>query len=377
MSTFNLPDLGEGLQDAEIVAWHVAEGDHVVTDEPLLSIETEKAVVEVPSPRSGYIKRILGKPRERVKVGAPIVEFSDEPHADTGTVVGDLGARPPVAAPGPFPAPAESIGAMKPAASRIEASPAVRTLAHQRGIDLSTIEGTGPGGIITRADVARSGTFAGKAASEQPMQLHGVRRSMAVNMARSHAEVAPATVWDEADVETWWREHADVSARVIRAIATACAAEPILNSWYDGKAMTLETHRKIDLGVAVDLEGGLIVPVLRDVANKDLAALRRDLDALKAAVPNRSVPAPDLRNPTITLSNFGMMAGRHAALVVVPPQVAIVGVGKIALQAAPGDERVSFRHLLPLSITFDHRAVTGGEAGRFLKAMIDDLGKQS
>ena len=206
MSTFNLPDLGEGLQDAEIVAWHVSEGDHVVTDEPLLSVETEKAVVEVPSPRSGYNKQILGMPLERVKVGAPIVEFSDEPHADAGTVVGDLGTQPAASASGQSrpSAPAASIGAAKPASPRLEASPAVRALAHQRGIDLSTIKGTGPGGAIIRADIERSGTAAVRASSEQPMEVHGVRRSMALNMARSHAEVVPATVWDEADVETWW-----------------------------------------------------------------------------------------------------------------------------------------------------------------------------
>jgi pyruvate dehydrogenase E2 component (dihydrolipoamide acetyltransferase) len=121
------------------------------------------------------------------------------------------------------------------------------------------------------------------------------------------------------------------------------------------------------------LEGGLIVPVLRDVSSKDLTSLRCELDVLKVAVRGRSVPAAELRNPTITLSNFGMMAGRHAALVVLPPQVAIIAAGKIALQAVPGDEKVAFHHRLPLSITFDHRAVTGGEAGRSLKTMIDDL----
>lgn len=378
MSTFNLPDLGEGLQDAEIVAWHVAEGDHVVTDEPLLSVETEKAVIEVPSPRSGYVKRILGKPREQVKVGAPIVEFSDEPHVDTGTVVGDLGAEPAIAArEHSLPSgSADSVGAKKPPAPRIETSPAVRALAHERGVDLTKIEGTGPNGTITRADVERSKSDMA-ASPEQTTQLNGVRRSMAVNMARSRAEVVPATVWDEADVETWWSEHADITVRMIRAVAVACATEPILNSWFDGKAMVLEIHRKIDLGVAVDLEDGLIVPVLRDAASKDPVALRQELDALKAAVRSRTVPETDLRNPTITFSNFGMVAGRHAVLVVVPPQVAIVGVGRIALQAVPGDKGVAFRHRLPLSITFDHRAVTGGEAGRFLKAMIDDLGKGS
>jgi len=377
MSTFNLPDLGEGLQDAEIVAWHVAEGDHVVTDEPLVSVETEKAVVEVPSPRSGYIKRIIGKPRERVKVGAAIVEFSDEPHADTGTVVGDLGARPAPtagaqpAAPAPTPAPA------RPAAARIEVSPAVRSLARQRGVDLAHITGTGPNGVITRADVERAVAVTAAAPSGEPVALHGVRRSMAINMARAHAQVVPATVWDDADVEAWWSERCDVTSRIIRAIAAGCAAEPVLNSWFDPAAMTLQAHRHIDLGVAVDLEGGLIVPVLRDVAGKDAAALRRDLDRLKALVRTRAVPIADLRHPTITLSNFGMLAGRHAALVVVPPQVAIIGTGKITCQVVAHDKALAVRHRLPLSITFDHRAATGGEAGRFLEAMIDDLQKAS
>jgi len=374
MSTFNLPDLGEGLIDAEIVAWHVGEGDHVVTDAPLLSVETEKAVIEVPSPRSGYIKRILGKPHERVKVGAPIVEFSDEAHADTGTVVGDLGAAKPAVTATTAVAAAVPVGATRPAAaSRIEASPAVRALARQRGVDLGTLAGSGPDGAITRADVERATETT--APADQPAELHGVRRSMAINMAKSHAEVVPATVWDAADIESWWSEHADVTSRLIRAISAACAAEPILNSWFDGKAMTLQIHRKIDLGIAVDLDDGLIVPVLRDVGGRDAAGLRRDLDRLKTQVRERSVPVADLRNPTITLSNFGMVAGRHAALVIVPPQVAIIGTGRATLEAVPQDNATAFHHRLPLSLTFDHRAVTGGEAGRFLKAMIDDLEK--
>jgi len=372
MSTFHLPDLGEGLQDAEIVAWHVAEGDHVVADEPLLAVETEKAVVEIPSPRSGYIKRLLGKPHERVKVGAPIVEFDDAPHADTGTVVGDLSVTR--AAPALPAVAAVPRAAVRPSL-RAEVSPAVRALARQRGVDLAAVVGTGPGGAISRADVERAVAAAQPAG--EPVALRGMRRSMAVNMAKAHAEVVPATVWDEADVEPWWNEQTDVTGRLIRAVAAGCAAQPILNSWYDGKAMTLRTFAHIDLGVAVDLEGGLIVPVLRDVGNKPAAVVRGDLDKLKAAVRARSVPVADLLNPTMTLSNFGMIAGRQAALVVVPPQVAIVGTGKIARYAVPTSAGPAFRHKLPISITFDHRAVTGGEVSRFLKAMIDDLEKET
>lgn len=371
MSTFSLPDLGEGLIDAEIVAWHVAEGDHVVADEPLVSVETEKAVVEVPSPRSGYVKRLLAKSHERVKVGAVIVEFDDAPHVDTGTVVGDLGGSPEAAAPAaprPGPRPAQPAQAPRSGGAKVSASPAVRALAHQRGVDLTTIAGTGPNGTITRADVEHAGTGG-------PVALTGIRRSMAVNMAKAHAEVAPATVWDDADIGAWWTGHDDITIRLIRALAAACAAEPILNSWFDGQAIAVQTFATIDLGIAVDFEGGLIVPVVRDAGKREPAALRAEIDRLKAAARARSVAVADLRNPTITLSNYGMMAGRQAALVVVPPQVAIIGAGRIFQQAVPRGSSVAFTHLLPLSLTFDHRVATGGEAGRFLKAMIDDLQK--
>jgi len=374
MSTFNLPDLGEGLQDAEIVAWHVAEGDHVVVDEPLVSVETEKAVVEVPSPRSGYVKHLLGKLHERLKVGSPLVEFDEAPHVDTGTVVGQLEAKPekrPSAELKPNRAipmrPTPSASA--PLSAKVSASPATRALAHQLGVDLTQIAGSGPQGTITRADVEKSAPGA--------RELSGMRRSMAINMAKAHAEVVPATVWDEADVGSWWSEHNDITIRLIRAVAAACATEPILNSWYDGQAMTIQTLGRIDLGLAVDSEGGLIVPVVRDAGKREPSVLRAEVNRLKTAARARSVPFADLRKPTITLSNFGMMAGLQAALVVVPPQVAIVGAGRIFQQAVPRGTSFTFTHVLPLSVTFDHRVATGGEAGRFLKAMIDDLQKSA
>ncbi|MGO8908444.1 MAG: dihydrolipoamide acetyltransferase family protein [Bradyrhizobium sp.] len=379
MSTFNLPDLGEGLQDAEIVAWHVAEGDHVVVDEPLVSVETEKAVVEVPSPRSGYIKHLLGQPHQRLKVGAPLVEFDEAPHVDTGTVVGQLDEKPET--PPPAERKASSVIAAGPAPGasagelRVSASPAIRALARQRGIDLTRIAGSGPQGTITRADVEGANVSGGGGAATDARELSGMRRSMAINMAKAHAEVVPATVWDEADVGSWWTGQGDTTIRLIRAVAAGCAAEPIFNSWYNGQAMSLQTFGRIDLGIAVDTEAGLIVPVVRDAGKYEPSALRAEVNRLKAAARARSVPLADLRNPTITLSNFGMMAGLQAALVVVPPQVAIVGAGRIFQQAVPRETSFTFTHVLPLSLTFDHRLATGGEAARFLKAMIDDLHK--
>jgi pyruvate dehydrogenase E2 component (dihydrolipoamide acetyltransferase) len=363
MSSFVLPDLGEGLQEAEIVAWHVAEGDHVVADQPLVSVETEKAVVEVPSPRSGRIVRLLGKLHDRIKVGAPIVEFEEGAHPDGGTVVGDLTSAPSTARSAMPPQPEARTATL--------ASPAVRALARERGVDLAAITGHGPRGVVTREDVERAVVPAGGAIPGEP--LRGMRRSMAANMARAHAEVVPATLFDEADVEAWWKPGADVMVRFVRGVIAGCRAVPALNAWFDARTMVLEAKPRIDLGIAVDTATGLIVPVLRDVGKCDASVLQHHLSALIAAAHARTVSLSQLRDATITLSNFGRLAGTHATLVIIPPQVAIIGAGRIAPKAVPAHLGAAFRHTLPLSLTFDHRAATGGDAARFLQAMIADL----
>jgi pyruvate dehydrogenase E2 component (dihydrolipoamide acetyltransferase) len=362
MSTFVLPDLGEGLQEAELVAWHVGEGDHVVADQPLVSVETEKAVVEVPSPQDGKIARLCVQPGKRVKVGGPLVEFEEGPRTDTGTIVGELSAAPPPVPP----------SAPQPAAVR--AAPAVRALAQRLGVDLAAVTASGPGGTVTSADVERAARAQTAAGPVEP--LAGVRRAMAVNMARSHAEIVPATVSDEADI-AGWAPQSDVTIRLARAIVAGCAASPGLNAWYDGRTMERRLLKQIDLGLAVDTEDGLFVPVLRNVAERDAADLRRGIEAMKKDVRARAVPVAELRGQTITLSNFGMFAGRFAALVVVPPQVAILGAGRITERPVVADGKLAAHRILPLSLTFDHRAVTGGEAARFLKAAIEDLEKQN
>jgi 2-oxoisovalerate dehydrogenase E2 component (dihydrolipoyl transacylase) len=360
MSVFVLPDLGEGLQEAELVEWHVAAGDHVVADQPLVSVETEKAVVEVPSPQSGRVARLCVAPGERVKVGAALVEFAEGEHADTGTVVGELAP----AAPQPAAAPT-------PAGSAVRAAPAVRALAQRLGVELAVVTATGPGGAVTSADVeraARALTEAGPAEA-----LAGVRRAMAANMARSHAEVVPATVSDEADIEAW-AAGTDTTIRLVRAIAAGCRAAPALNAWYDGRSQERRLLPQIDLGLAVDTEDGLFVPVLRNVAGRGAADLRHGIERMKADVRARKVPVAELRGQTFTLSNFGMFAGRFAALVIVPPQVAILGAGRIGRRpVVMSDGAIAAHRILPLSLTFDHRAVTGGEAARFLAAAIADL----
>jgi pyruvate dehydrogenase E2 component (dihydrolipoamide acetyltransferase) len=163
----------------------------------------------------------------------------------------------------------------------------------------------------------------------------------------------------------------------MRAIAAACRAEPALNAWYNSGAGARRLVKRIDIGIAIDTEGGLIVPVMRNVAERDARDLRAGLDRLRADAAARSIPLEELRGATITLSNFGMIGGRFASLVVVPPQVAIVGAGRIAALVVAHQGRPAVRRVLPLSLTFDHRVVTGGEAARFIVALKSDLERPS
>jgi pyruvate dehydrogenase E2 component (dihydrolipoamide acetyltransferase) len=366
MRQFLLPDLGEGLEEAEIVAWHVTEGDHVVADQPLVSVETDKAVVEVPSPQSGRIARLFGAKGDLVKVGAPLVEFAEGPQADAGTVVGDLR---PAQQPARRATPGMPAGGAAPARPQ-QVLPAVRALARKLDVDLNLVHGSGPDGTVTRADVERAARSLGEAGPAEP--LRGMRRAMAQRMAAARAEVVPATVTEEADIGAWGPSE-DVTIRLVRAIAAACKAEPSLNAWYNAAGGERRLIGRVDVGMAVDTEGGLIVPVLRNVAERDARDLRAGLDRMRADAAARSIPPDELRGATITLSNFGMIGGRFANLVVVPPQVAIVGAGRIGQRVMVHEGQPAVCAVLPLSVTFDHRVVTGGEAARFLVALKLDL----
>jgi 2-oxoisovalerate dehydrogenase E2 component (dihydrolipoyl transacylase) len=369
MSTFALPDLGEGLVEAEVVSWHVGEGDHVVVDQPLLSVETEKAVVEIPSPNAGHIGKLLAKVGERVKVGAPLVEFEEGPHAESGTVMGQLAgatAAKPTSQPGTTATPARPVSN----APGVRASPAVRARARELAVDLSAVTPTGPDNTITLADVQE--VSSNSTTDPGAQTLRGARRVMATNMARAWREVVHATVQDDAVVHAWTTTE-DVSDRLVRALIAGCKAEPALNAGFDGATLSLRANETINLGIAIDSPEGLFVPVLRDVARGTPQDWRSQIEAFKQRVQDRSLAPADMRGATITLSNFGSIAGRNASLIVMPPQVAILGVGRMMMQPVQAGEGVAMRRALPLSLTFDHRAITGGMAARFLRAVIGDL----
>ncbi|MDQ2090082.1 dihydrolipoamide acetyltransferase family protein [Marimonas arenosa] len=360
MNIFNLPDLGEGLQDAEIVAWHVTEGDYVISDQPLVSVETDKAVVEIPAPYSGTIKRLIAETGDIVPVGGALAEISTERDKDTGAIVGDIGPKAEQAHPAGSRPPAP------PGSPTVQAAPAVRRLAHERAVDLAGVAGSGPGGAILSSDVlaAASGTVPGE-------ELRGARRAMARTMTMSHASVVAATVMDHALIDGW-SVNEDPTLRLVHAVVAACKAEPALNAWFDGKRRQLHDH--VDLALAMDTPDGLFTPVLRHVGTDDVAG---QLSVLKAAVRDRSIQREAMKGATITLSNFGMIGGAYAALVVTPPQVAILGAGRISVQMTVVDDHPGPSRILPLSLSFDHRVVTGGEAARFLNAVKENLEREN
>ncbi|HET7655603.1 MAG TPA: dihydrolipoamide acetyltransferase family protein, partial [Luteimonas sp.] len=212
----------------------------------------------------------------------------------------------------------------------------------------------------------------GVAASGQPEQLKGVRRNMARVMADAHAQVVPTTLVDDADLHAWIGKQ-DITARLIRSIVAACKAVPALNAWFDGQSLSRTLHPHVDVGIAVDTEDGLFVPALRNADMLDAQGVRAGIQRLRQQVESRTIPASELSGYTISLSNFGMFAGRYATPVVVPPCVAIVGAGKLSHDVVAVMGGIEVHRRMPISLTFDHRAATGGEAARFLKALLDDL----
>jgi pyruvate dehydrogenase E2 component (dihydrolipoamide acetyltransferase) len=372
MTTFHLPDLGEGLPEAEIVSWHVAVGDTVKTDDLLVSVETAKAVVEVPSPQSGVIAHLYAAEGDMVETGAPLVDFSDADVAvttpkaqkandDSGTVVGNVPTGGGLIAET-----AIAGSSRRRQQGRVKATPAVRTKAKRLGIDLATVTPTGKNGQITHADLTRaqagieSAPVAQRTALKpgQTISLRGPRRAMAQSMTLSREQVALCTLFDDADIHEWLNKR-DFTARLLRAIVAGCVAEPGLNGFYDPDAMTHQIESRVDIGMAVDTDDGLIVPVVRNVEGMGLDELRAAVAAIKQATRDRSVRPADMVNYTITLSNFG----------------AIVGSGKLQHDVVAVMGGIEVHRRIPLSLSFDHRCVTGGEAARFLAAMIQDLEK--
>lgn len=450
---FLLPDLGEGLPDATIVKWLVKEGDTVKVDQPIAEMETAKAVVEVPSPHNGVIAKLHGKAGDVIITHAPLVTFAgsgsaaapapakkEEAPADAGTVVGavqvgntivaetsdavvkalakklgvDLNQVKGTGAGGKITqadvkaaaagGSAKSVAlAVAPVATStnnplaFRASPAVRKLANELGVDLSRCNCSGPKGTITRDDVkaASSGApvITAKAAPTaavaapaagarlptvtvqiKPEPVRGVRRAMAQAMTISHQTVVPVTLMEDANISKW-KKGEDSLARYIRALCSAARVEPALNAWFDGANMERLLHPNVNVGIAVDTPDGLYVPCVKEAQSKSMGELRADVEVLRKKIADKAIKPDDMSGATITLSNYGSIAGRYGTPIVTPPQVAILGCGRFRNELKMTERGIENQRMLPLSLSFDHRACTGGEGARFLAAVIADLEK--
>ena len=341
---FKLPDLGEGVREGEIARWLVQVGQTVEEDDPLVEIQTDKATVEVPSPASGTVARILVEEGRLVPVGTPLVLIGSD--ADTSE-------------------PREAQAAL-----RVQATPLVRRLADELGVELAAVRGTGAGGRITEQDV-RAAAPAREGERREP--LRGVRREIARHLATAHREIPPVTVVEECDFTKLARARGDRSylPYLLQATVAGLKEVPDLNATLAGDEIVF--WERYDIGVAVQTDQGLVVPVLRNADEKSLDELEAEAARLAEAARVGALKPEDLRGSTFTVSSAGRLGGLMTTPIVNHPEVAILSLGRIAPRPAVVDGEVVAREIGWLSCTFDHRVVDGVRASEFLLAVIERL----
>jgi pyruvate dehydrogenase E2 component (dihydrolipoamide acetyltransferase) len=385
---FLLPDLGEGLEDAEVVQWLVAEGDRVQLNQILVEVNTAKASVELPSPWAGVVERLHAAPGDVVPVGTALVtvRMDDATESAAGGRVPLLvgyGVDESADAPPPAPVTAAAVDA---GASAAAATPAVRKLAKDRGVDLAALSGSGPGGRITRDDVERASQEAGSPLSVEDVDVEpvrGVRRIVAERLTRSVREIPQVTTFitlDASAVQAFRQHLAGASGDrisplpiVIKALADACGAHRPLNASFSAERSEILLYRRVHVGVATDTDRGLVVPVVRDVDAKGIGRIADDVARLVAAARDGSIGPDDLTGATITVTNVGTFGAESGTPIIDPPQGAILAVGLIEPRALVVNGAVEARPACTLALTFDHRLMDGAQAGRALRDVRDLL----
>ena len=377
---FRLPDIGEGLTEADVVEWLIDEGQEVALDQPLVQIETDKAVTDIPSPRAGVLVRQGAPAGATVRVGEVLAVIGDAGEAE----------EEPLPIVGTLPGPAEksrnetrneTSSRRSNAATAGEALPLVRRLATDLGVDLSTVTGTGPGGRVTKEDVeaaARAplgGSALGSASDEERVRLSKLRRTIAENMSRSWREIPHVTTFGDADATALLaaRQRGGVllDALFIRAVLPALTAHPEFNASLDGADLLLK--RRYDVGIAVDTPQGLIVVVVRGADRRTPAELSGEIERLTAAARSRTAKPDEVAGQTFTISNIGSVGGGHGTPIIPFGTTAILSFGRIREQPVVRDGRLEIRPLLPLSLSYDHRIIDGAMGRRFLAAVMEQL----
>ncbi|WP_055545863.1 dihydrolipoamide acetyltransferase family protein [Streptomyces sp. NBRC 110028] len=404
---FTLPDLGEGLTGAEIVRWLVQVGDVVAVDQPVVEVETAKAMVDVPCPYAGVVTARFGEEGTELPVGAPLLTVADsgasgEPDAVGGRVEAEAEAEGSgnVLVGYGTAAPAERRRRVRPANGEVTAKPAegpvpvisplVRRLARQHGIDLRQLVGSGPEGLILRADVERAAVP--RTAAETPgerdgerggerVPLRGVRGAVADKLARSRREIPDATCWVDADATELLAARTAMNATggpkisVLALLARICTAAlarfPDLNATVDMEHREVVRLGEVHLGFAAQTDRGLVVPVVRDAHTRSVEGLAAEMARLTEAARAGTLSPADLTGGTFTLNNYGVFGVDGSTPIINHPEAAMLGVGRIAAKPWVHDGELAVRQVVQLSFTFDHRVCDGGTAGGFLRYVAD------
>ena len=405
---FLLPDIGEGLTEAEIVRWLVPEGGHVEADQPVVEVETDKAVVEIPSPFAGTVLRHGGAEGETIRVGSVLVVIGEdgeveasatlapevEPSHAAAPIVGSLSEDAEVLSP-------VGLSAAGEGAKEVKALPIVRKLAREMGVDLGQVRGTGPEGRVTREDVVaaapstteaqtpsgesmpqdRTASPAEDSAEDQRRPLSRLRRTIASNMARSWAEIPHVTTFDEVDATRLVEIRSALSTRhevklpmealVIKAVIPALEAFPDFNATLDGDDLIV--HGAHHIGIAVDTPDGLLVAVVRDAAALAVLDIASEVRRLGEGARERSLAPQELTGQTFTVSNIGAVGGGQGTPIVPYGTTAILSVGRAQEKVVVSNGDLAIAPVMPLSLSYDHRVIDGAQGRRFMALVIENL----
>jgi pyruvate dehydrogenase E2 component (dihydrolipoamide acetyltransferase) len=398
--SFRFPDIGEGLSEGELVRWLVSEGEEVKVDQPLAEIETDKAVVEMPSPYAGTILRLAVKEKEVIKVGAVLAIIGAPGES---VEAGVHGGTPVSVVPPSISAVRESLTA-SPVPSGIAATPRVRKMALDLGVDLAGLAGTGPQGRIVEADVQAASVRAAAVASPRPamkirakfdlygplerIPLRGIRRATAKKMRESVSTAAHVTHIDEADaralvraLEKWTPEALALGFKptylpfIVKAVVEALRRHPMLNTSLDEEESEIIVKKYFNIGIAVDVPDGLIVPVVKSADRKTALEIAAEIRSLAEGARARTLDLADLKGGTFSITNVGVLGGEAATPIINYPEAAILATMRIADRVRAEDGQAIIKKTLPLCLSFDHRIIDGAEAARFtsdLRGILED-----
>lgn len=383
---FKLPDLGEGIVEVELRKWLVNEGELIKEHQVVAEVETDKAVVEVPSPYGGTVNRLHGREGDVLKVGDVLLSIDEEPafqeRRPSGGIVGELPEAEEISG--------TTLSAQTDSNAAVKATPLVRRLARERGIDLQTISGSGPHDSITPEDLERPQSVKSPTeetfGSVERIPIRGIRRSAARNVLAAIQRTAAVTVFEEADITELStlrnREQVAAGSRgshltylpfFIKAIQHALRDYPEFNASIDDSGETIILKKHYHFGIAVDTKDGLMVPVIRDVDRKSILDLAGEIQLLGQKARARTITLEEMRGNSFTITNYGHFGGLFATPIINSPDVAIMGFGRIAERPWVHKGKIAARTILPISLTFDHRITDGVNAARFLTRVISFL----